>query len=62
MLKNFLKKRNTDNTPLERYLAHLDKLFQVEPHFFANDSLIEGLPGVTSIVYSPAGVCTGRNL
>jgi hypothetical protein len=27
------------------------KIFQKEPEFFTNDSLIDGIPGVTSIVY-----------
>ncbi|MNJ91842.1 Suppressor of fused protein (SUFU) [compost metagenome] len=41
----------TAKTPVEKYLQHLDAIFQREPEFFKNDSLIEGLPGVTSIVY-----------
>lgn len=36
---------------MERYLKHLDNIFQQEPEFYLNDSLIDGLPGVTSIVY-----------
>ncbi|MCS3870116.1 hypothetical protein J3D55_003032 [Chryseobacterium ginsenosidimutans] len=38
-------------TPIEKYLEHLDKIFQQEPEFYNNDSLIEGIKGVTSIVY-----------
>jgi len=38
-------------TPIERYLEHLDNIFQVEPEFYRNDSLIEGISGVSSIVY-----------
>lgn len=38
-------------TPAERYLAHLDQVFQTEPEFFRNESLVEGQPGVTAIVY-----------
>lgn len=38
-------------TPIERYLNHLDNIFQQEPEFYKNDSLIEGIPEVTSIVY-----------
>jgi hypothetical protein len=38
-------------TPIERYLNHLDNIFQQEPEFYKNDSLIEGISGVTSIVY-----------
>jgi hypothetical protein len=37
--------------PAEKYLQHLDNIFQQEPLFFKNNSLIEGVPGVTSIVY-----------
>ncbi|MCB2409051.1 suppressor of fused domain protein [Hymenobacter lucidus] len=36
---------------LEKYLEHLDKIFQVEPEFFPETSLIEGLKGVTTIAY-----------
>lgn len=38
-------------TPVEKYLNHLDKVFQQEPLFYKNDSLIESIPGVTTIVY-----------
>jgi hypothetical protein len=38
-------------TPIERYLAHLDKIFQQEPEFYLNESQIEGVAGVSSIVY-----------
>lgn len=38
-------------TPIEKYLEHLDKIFQQEPEFYNNESLIEGIKGVTSIVY-----------
>ncbi|MDH7461290.1 suppressor of fused domain protein [Chitinophagaceae bacterium 26-R-25] len=36
----------------EKYLEHLDNIFQQEPLFYKNKSLIEGVPGVTSIVYT----------
>jgi hypothetical protein len=36
---------------VERYLHHLDNIFQQEPKYFNNDSLIDGVSGVTSIVY-----------
>lgn len=36
----------------ERYLDHLDRIFQQEPEFYQEDSLIEGMAGVTSIVYT----------
>ena len=39
-------------SPVECYLAHLDNIFQKEPQFFRETSLIEGAPGVTSIVYT----------
>lgn len=38
-------------TPFEKYLEHLDNIFQQEPEFYNNESLIEGIRGVTSIVY-----------
>ncbi len=38
-------------TPVEKYLAHLDSIFQREPEFFKNESLIEGVNNVTAIVY-----------
>jgi len=37
--------------PAEKYLEHLDHIFQQEPLFYKNKSLIEGIPGITSIVY-----------
>lgn len=49
-------------TPVEGYLQHLDSIFQTEPDFYTNDSLVSGLPGVTSIVYRDipeAGFITG---
>lgn len=38
-------------TPVEKYLDHLDNVFQQEPLFFKNNSLQDGVNGVTSIVY-----------
>lgn len=38
-------------TPAERYLQHLDKIFQREPEFYKNESLLEGVNNVTSIIY-----------
>src|SRR5262245_46124043 len=35
----------------EKYLQHLDDIFQTEPLFYTEESLEEGLPGVTMIVY-----------
>lgn len=47
------KKEETPDTrtPAERYLAHLDQIFQQEPALYINESLIDGVPGVTTIVY-----------
>jgi hypothetical protein len=45
------KERPATKTPAERYIEHLDAIFQKEPEFYKNDSLIEGVPGVTAIVY-----------
>lgn len=51
-LFNFKKtKPQSTRTPAERYLEYLDNIFQTEPEFFKNDSLIESIPGVTSIIY-----------
>ena len=38
-------------TPIEKYLDHLDNIFQVEPQFFREKSLDDRFPGVTNIVY-----------
>ena len=32
-------------------MEHLDKIFQIEPQFYKNESKENGVPGVTSIVY-----------
>lgn len=52
-LFNFNKKKEPTNvrTPIERYLEHLDNIFQQEPEFYKNESLIDGVSGVSSIVY-----------
>ena len=52
-LFNFNKKKETENnkTPVERYLEHLSNIFQQKPQFYDENSLIDGLPAVTSIVY-----------
>jgi hypothetical protein len=39
------------STPVEKYLHHLDSIFKTEPLFFKEESLIEGVPGVSIIVY-----------
>ena len=38
-------------SPIERYLAHLDNIFQVEPEFFPLEPPEPGMPKVTAIVY-----------
>jgi hypothetical protein len=51
---NFSKKKKEPQpikTPVERYLQHLDAIFQTEPEFIKNESVIPGIAGVTSIVY-----------
>ena len=48
-LFDFNKKNK--KTPVEKYLEHLDRIFQTEPEFYKNDSLIDGISGVTTIVY-----------
>jgi len=51
---NFNKKKTEKQITkpsLEKYLDHLDNIFQTEPEFYKNESLIEGVYGVTSIVY-----------
>ncbi len=53
-LFNFKKKKSesiNSKTSAEKYLRHLDHIFQQEPEFHKNESLIDGIPGVTAIVY-----------
>ncbi len=52
-LFNFGKKKQPENpqSPAEQYLNYLNDIFQQEPRLFREESLIEGLPGVTCIVY-----------
>lgn len=38
-------------SPIEKYLEHLDKIFVDEPEFYDNESLIDGVKKVVSIVY-----------
>jgi hypothetical protein len=53
-LFSFNKNKSTasSKTSAERYLEHLDGIFRQEPKFYKEDSLVDGLPGVTSIVYT----------
>jgi hypothetical protein len=52
-LFDFFKPKSVETvkTPVEKYLEHLDDIFQQEPTFYKEESLIDGLPGVTIIVY-----------
>jgi hypothetical protein len=42
---------NNGSIPVEKYLNHLDAIFQTEPVFYKEESTIEDLPGVIIIVY-----------
>lgn len=58
MLKGIFKKK----TPGEKYLAHLDRIFQTEPEYFIEKSEKDGIAGVTTMVYkdiSEKGMITG---
>ena len=50
---NFLNKnKKEDNkTSVEKYLEHLDKVFQQEPIFFGGGKDENGIPNVTTMVY-----------
>jgi hypothetical protein len=49
--KMFKKLFQKKKTPAEQYLNHLNSVFKKTPLLFKEDSLDEGLPGVTTIVY-----------
>ncbi len=58
MLKGIFKKK----TPVEKFMAHLDRIFQTEPEYYKEESEIDGIAGVTSIVYKDIpekGMITG---
>ncbi|WP_298499563.1 suppressor of fused domain protein [uncultured Algibacter sp.] len=58
MLKGIFKKK----TPVEKYLAHLDRIFQTEPEYFIEKSEKDGIDGVTTMVYKDIpekGMITG---
>jgi hypothetical protein len=38
-------------TPSEKYLQHLDDIFEQEPEFYSHESAIKGAPDITAIVY-----------
>jgi len=46
MLKGLFKKK----TPVEKFMAHLDRIFQTKPEYYQEESKTEGIGGVTSIV------------
>lgn len=52
MFGNLFKKQKKDTTPVEKYMAHWDKVFGKEPAFYyPNPSGTSALSGVTSIIY-----------
>jgi hypothetical protein len=58
MLKGLFKKK----TPIEKFMAHLDRIFQTEPEYYKEESKMDGIPGVTRIVYKDIpekGMITG---
>lgn len=58
MLKGLFKKK----TPVEKFIAHLDRIFQSEPEYYKEESKTDGIAGVTSIVYKDIpekGMITG---
>jgi len=58
MLKGLFKKK----TPVEKFMAHLDRIFQTQPEYFKEESETDGIAGVTSIVYKDIpekGMITG---
>lgn len=49
---DFMKKRTEKNlSPAEQYLNYLNQIFQQEPELYIEESLTEGIPGITTIVY-----------
>ena len=57
-MKGLFKKK----TPIEKYLAHLDKIFQTKPEYYGDESKKDGIPRVTSIIYKDIpekGMVTG---
>ncbi|MHA7100044.1 suppressor of fused domain protein [Roseivirga pacifica] len=58
MLKGIFKKK----TPAEKFMAHLDRIFQTEPGYHKEESKMDGIPGVTSIIFKDIpnkGMITG---
>lgn len=50
---DFMKKQSNENNKpsIEKYLEHLDKIFQQEPIFFGGGKDENGIPNVTTMVY-----------
>jgi hypothetical protein len=51
MFKKIFNKKRKDKTPVEKYMAHWDRVFNKEPEYYQNESNTSALPGVTSIIY-----------
>ncbi|ASK32833.1 hypothetical protein CEY12_19490 [Chryseobacterium sp. T16E-39] len=45
------KKAGQKHLPADQYLNHLYQIFQQEPELYLEESLIKGIPGITTIVY-----------
>ena len=48
---NLFNRKKPAGSPAERYLQHLNNIFQQEPLLFMEESHIPEMPGVTAIVY-----------
>lgn len=51
MFDKLFKKKVPKKSPIERYMEHLDRIFQTEPEFISHKSTVPDLKGVTSIIY-----------
>jgi hypothetical protein len=47
----FYKSKKSIVVPIAKYLNHLYSIFQVQPRFYKEETLQEGVPGITIIVY-----------
>ena len=57
-----MNNRIEENTSIDKFLEHLDKIFQVEPKCYMNESEIDGIPSVSTIIYEDVpekGMITG---
>jgi len=57
-----MKQKNIKDTPIERYLEYLNNIFQVQPTLSTHESGIDGVEGMTSIIYEnipKKGMITG---